>query len=189
MRDVTIQIESITAYSSSKYFEDDLQKGETKDAHERRRWREKAHVDDEGHVFIPGVSFKMALDEAAGKKNEKIKGKGNQTYTGLFKSGVAAMGELALGMHIDDMKAVSVFCSAQGVRGAGGGTRVMRWFPVVTTWKGTLEMRIFEDSIPEEVFERFFTDAGVVAGVGRGRPSTGCPMGNGRFKPVSFNWS
>lgn len=189
MRDVTIQIESITAYSSSKHFDEDFQKGEKPDEHDRRRWREKAHVDDEGRVFIPGVSFKMALDEAAGKKNEKIKGKGNQTYTGLFRSGVSAMGDVYLGVRIDDLKAISLYVSSTGERAGGGGKRVTRWFPFVPSWKGTLEMRVFDDSIPETVFEKFFADAGIVAGVGRGRPSTGCPVGNGRFKPVSFSWS
>lgn len=187
MRDVKIQIEGLTPYSAAQHFDDSLMKGETKDAHEKRRWREKAHADPDGNVYIPGVSFKLALDEAVSQANEKITGKGNQTYSGLFKSGVAAISDVFIGMKLDDLKSISIYAHANGKRGPG--TRVTRWFPFVPTWGGDLELRIFNDSIPEHVFERFFEQAGLVAGVGRGRPITGCPAGNGRFKAKSFVWS
>lgn len=187
MRDVRIKIEGLTPYSASKYFEPDIQKGESKDAHEKRRWREKAHVDESGVVYIPGVSFKMALDEAASLLNEKIPGKGNQTWTGQFATGVVAMNDVSLGVKLDDVKPIQIFAHANGKRGPG--TRVMRWFPYIPTWGGELELRVFNDTIPEDVFERFFEQAGLLSGVGRGRPITKSAAGNGRFRPVAFEWS
>jgi hypothetical protein len=187
MRQVTVKVEGITPYSASRFFEEALEKGETKDAHERRRWREKVHADEDGRVYIPGVAFKMCLDVAVSKANEKIKGKGQQTYTGLFKSSVTAMSDMRLGIKIDDMKAISIYANADGKRGSG--TRVTRWFPIIPNWGGMIEFGIFDDTIPPEKFEEFFTKAGLVAGVGRGRPETGCAVGNGRFKPLSFVWS
>ena len=187
MRDVIIKIEGLTPYSASKHVAESLLKGEKKDDHEKRRWREKMHADDQGNVFIPGVSFKLALDETASLLNEKIPGKGNQTYTGQFQTGVVAMGDLDLGIKSDSVKAISIFAHANGKRGPG--TRVTRWFPFIPTWGGDLHMRIFNDSLNEEVFERFFIQSGLLAGVGRGRPKTGSPAGNGRYRPVSFNWS
>lgn len=181
-----ITIKGLTSYSSSKHVVEDLLKGETKDEHEKRRWREKAHVDPDGTVFIPGVSFKAALDETASILNEKIKGKGNQTYSGQFRSGVVAMNDLSLGMNINAIKAISIFAHSNGKRGPG--TRVTRWFPYIPEWSGELHMRVFNDTLPEEVFERYFTNAGILAGVGRGRPITGCPAGNGRFQPTKFVW-
>lgn len=186
MRNVTIDLESLTPYSASRYFEDDLQKGETKSAHEQRRWREKLHFDDDGKVFIPGVSFKLSIDETAKLLNEKIKGKGNQTYTAIFQTGVAAINDVFLGVSKDQVKSIEIFANADGVRGSG--TRVMRTFPIIPHWKGSLEMCLFNDTLPEDIFERFLTQAGMLAGVGRGRPRTGCPAGNGRFKPVKFTW-
>ena len=44
------------------------------------------------------------------------------------------------------------------------------------------------EQLPQDVFERHFVQAGLLSGVGRGRPATGCPAGNGRFTPLSFNW-
>lgn len=187
MRDVRITIEGITPYSASRHFEDEILKGETKDSHEKRRWREKAHTDDNGMVYIPGVSFKMALDRTSSLLKEKIKGKGNQTYTGLFQSGIAAMSDVVLGINIKDVKAISLYCNADGKRGSG--TRVTRWFPYLPQWGGDLDMRIFNDTIPEDIFERYFEQSGLIAGVGRGRPETGCAAGNGRFKPTAFVWS
>lgn len=187
MRNVSIEIEGLTPYSPSKYFEPDVKKGETKDAHEKRRWREKAHVDELGFVYIPGVAFKLALDETAQLLNEKIPGKGNQTWSGQFATGVVAMSDVDIGVKIEDVKAIQIFAHANGKRGPG--TRVNRYFPIIPTWGGTLEMRIFNDTLPEDVFERFFTQAGHLAGVGRGRPITKSPAGNGRFKPLKFTWS
>ena len=187
MRDVTIEIESLTPYSSSRYLEQSLEKGETLDAHERRRWREKLHTDENGNVFVPGVAFKLALDEAAKLRNEKIKGKGNQTYTRIFTTGVSAISDLPLGINQGRVKSVTIPAHADGQRGSG--PRVPRIFPIIPTWGGKIEMRVFNDSLPEEIFERFFAEAGIFSGVGRGRPSMGCPMGLGRFKPVQFTWT
>lgn len=187
MRTVKVKVEGITPYSSSKNVEVELLKGETLDDHEKRRWREKAHVDVDGQVFIPGVSFKMALDETAALLNEKIKGKGNQTWTKVLSTGTVAMTDMFIGIHVDELKAKEIYCNSDGVRGSG--KRVYRWFPYTTSWNGEVEFQIFNDAITQDVFERFFTQAGLLAGVGRGRPIQKCPAGNGRFKPVSFTWA
>lgn len=190
MRDVTITIESMTPYSASKNvpaFDVAKLKGETRDDYEKRVWRDKAHVDEAGAVYIPGVSFKLAIDETAKILKERIPGKGNQEYGGVFATGVVAMGEVNLGIKKADLRSVEIFAHANGRRGPG--TRVPRFFPIVYQWSGTLAMRVFNDAIPADVFERFFEQAGLLAGVGRGRPITGSPAGNGRFRPVSFAWS
>lgn len=187
MREVIIAIKGMTPYSASKHVVEELMKGESKDAHEKRRWREKAHIDEHGEVYIPGVAFKLALDEAASLLNEKIPGKRNQTWTGQFATGVVAMGDVHLGIHIDNVTPVEIFAHANGKRGAG--TRVSRVFPFIPSWEGELTMRIFNDTLPPDVFERFFEQAGLLAGVGRGRPITKSPAGNGRFRPTNFVWS
>lgn len=187
MRDVTVRIKGLTPYSCSRPLTDTKERGESHDEFEKRIWREKAHYDANGNVFIPGVGFKLALDEAASLMKEKIKGKGNQTYTGLIRTGVVAMSDLYLGVKLDDLSAISIYANADGRRGSG--TRVLRYFPIVTSWEGEVEFRIFNDDLPQEVFERYLEQAGLLTGVGRGRPVTGCPAGNGRFQPVAFRWA
>lgn len=193
IRDVEITVEGITPYSPSRALsdEDGKQKSENWDDFEARTWRKKAHVtvDKSGAniMFIPGSAFKLSLDEAVQNINEKIPGKGNQTYTNVVKMGIAPMTDMNIGINLDGVMCEKVYCHSNGKRGPGG--RVMRWFPIVHEWGGTIQMRIFNDSLTQEKFEEFFHKAGLLAGVGRGRPSTGCPKGNGRYKPTRFIWS
>ena len=186
IRDVTITVDGITPYSQSAHPGEDKEKSETWDDYEARVWRKKAHTLPGGEMFIPGSAFKLCLDEAAQNLNEKIEGKGNQRWSGVFKMGIAPMSDMALGVNIDDCKYETVYCHANGRRMPG--PRVNRLFPILHRWGGRLTLRIFNDAITQEKFEEFFSKAGLIAGVGRGRPSTGCPNGLGRFRPVRFEW-
>jgi len=187
IRDVTVTVEGITPYSQSSHPGVDKEKSETWDDYEARVWRNKAHTRKDGSVFIPGSAFKLCIDEAASNLNEKIPGKGNQRWAGVFKMGLAPMGDMELGVNIADVKCETVYCHANGKRLPG--TRVNRIFPIFHVWGGDVTFRIFNDSITTEKFEEFFGKAGLLAGVGRGRPSTGCPNGLGRFRPTNFIWS
>lgn len=187
MRDVKIKIKGLTPYSASRPVELEKQKGESHEEFDKRVWRDKAHYNDAGQVFIPGVGFKLALDEVASLINEKIKGKGNQTYSGLIRTGVVAMSDMYLGVTKDKLKSITIFANLDGKR--GGGNRGNRVFPLVSSWEGEIEFRVFNDDLPPEVFERFMTQAGLLTGVGRGRPGKGCPAGNGRFQPLEFLWT
>ena len=187
MKDVIVTIKGITPYSASRNSGIEKPKDVSHEDHDKAHWREKAHYDKDGFVIIPGVGFKLALDAAVARLNEKIKGKGSQTYTGLFKSGVTAMSDLRLDLKKEDLKSITIYANLDGKR--GGGKRGNRVFPFVPTWGGTVEFRIFNAAISKDDFERFFTEAGLIAGVGRGRPSMGSPVGNGRFQPTEFKWS
>ncbi len=187
MRRVVVKVKGLTAYSSSRPLTEEKKKSESHDEFEKRIWPEKAHYNEEDEVYIPGVCFKLALDNTAKLIKEKIKGKGNQTYTGLFTSGVAPMGDMYLGIKKKQLKGISIFAHADGNRLSG--SRVTRFFPYITEWGGEIEFYLFNDDIPEEVFERYFKQSGLLGGVGRGRPNTGCPAGNGRYQPLEFKWS
>ncbi len=187
IRDVTVTLEGITPYSQSAHPGFEKEKSETWDDFEARAWRHKAHTRGDGSVFIPGAAFKLCIDEAAQNLNEKITGKGNQRWAGVFKMGLAPLTDMDLGVNIADTKFETVYCHANGKRMPG--TRVNRVFPFFPKWGGSVTFRIFNDSITQEKFEEFFAKAGLIAGVGRGRPSTGCPNGLGRFRPTRFQWS
>ena len=65
MKTCTATLRSVSPYSSSRPHVTEKLEKETPADFEKRTWREKLHVNDEGVVFIPGMSFKMALDKAA----------------------------------------------------------------------------------------------------------------------------
>jgi hypothetical protein len=186
MRMVTIEIESITPYSASRPVDIEKNKSEGHEEYDRRIWKEKAHCDSDGRVYIPGVSFKLALDEVASLLNEKVRGKGNQTYSKIVSTATVAMSDLFVGVKKDDLKSITIFANLDGKR--GGTVRGNRTFPIIPSWKGKVDFQIFNDELPAEVFERYLTQAGLLTGVGRGRPGMKAPAGNGRFKPVSFDW-
>ena len=188
MKDVTITIEGLTPLSFSRPVEATKERGQSWDEFEKTIWKRKAHADDNEVAFIPGNFFFNALADQAKAENEKIKGKGQQTYSGLFKRGIAAITDLSLGVKVDDMKAISLNCDSKGKRGGGNGM-VLRTFPIFTKWAGNLTFRIFDDNIPQDVFERYFSNSGLLQGVGRGRPAMGCAAGNGRYRPTSFKWA
>src|SRR6185437_8236395 len=147
IRDVLIEVVGITPYSPSRPVGEDKEKSEDWEDYEARLWRRKCHAEmtgDDGEVYIPGSSFKLCLDEAVKNLNEKIPGKGNQTYTNVIKMGIAPMSDVMLGIKKRDLKAEKVYCHANGVRGPG--TRVNRLFPTIHKWGGVITMRVFNDS-------------------------------------------
>lgn len=186
MRQVTVKVKGITPYSASRPLGIEKDKSEGHEEFDARMWRDKAHCDADGNVFIPGVCFKLALDEVASLLNEKIKGKGNQTYGKVISTATVAMSEMYLGIKKDKLNPIQIYANLDGKR--GGSTRGNRMFPIIPSWGGEVDFRIFNDELPKEVFERYITQAGLLIGVGRGRPGMKSPAGNGRFLPVSFTW-
>jgi hypothetical protein len=135
IRDVTVELVGITAYSASKTHDEEKSKSETWDTFEARIWQKKAHIRNDS-LYIPGVAFKLALDETAKLSNERIPGKGMQTFTLGFAAGVAAISDLDLKVKIEDVHPEQVYCHANGQRKPG--PRVNRLFPVLHKWSGSV---------------------------------------------------
>lgn len=158
--------------------------GEKNEAFEKRffeagLWKDHAHVDSDGSVYIPGIAFKKAMDSAAKLIKEKC-GKGQQEWTTHFKSGVMAAGNLALGVKRDKMAHKVIIMPTKM------GSAVACTLPHFETWGGTIEFAILDDMIEKEVFERYLSSAGLFVGVGCWRPEKGGM--NGRFTVKSVRW-
>lgn len=206
-------LQSLSPYSSSRVPPPGMEKAEKEsfDAYEERIWREKAHSDDKGHVYIPPMAFKFALIEAAKLLGEKIKGMGNATWTKRFTVGAHSLDPVYLYamkagktqpikkedldrevIHTnmqpilkDDLVYEWVYCNADGKR--GGSTRVYRCFPTMQHWSGVLKFELYDAKITKEVFERTIRECGNFVGVGRFR----CEKGGtyGRFGVQKITWS
>jgi len=86
-------LKSITPYSQSKHYDKNmvpkLQSGKESDSdYEHRTWRNRLHVTEDGHVYVPPTHFKKCLSVAAAYNPVKIPGVGNTKYTKHFVSGV-----------------------------------------------------------------------------------------------------
>jgi len=165
------KLKSVSPYSQSKYIDPaqwpKLDKELAKDW-EARLWRERCHYDEDGETFIPQMAFKNCLAEAAKYLSIQIPGKGKSTYTKHFEAGVLVFEPLMLGVHKDDVLHEWLFVPSDGR--PGGGSRVLKCFPLWPEWEGKVIFHVADDTITRDVFVTHLTQAGQFIGVGRFRP-------------------
>jgi hypothetical protein len=142
------------------------------------------HSDADGNVFIPPMSFKNCLSEAAKYKSTQIPGKGKSTYTKHIEAGVLCFSPLVLPVKAAGVSGEWLHVPSDGRR--GGTTRVEKCFPIIPSWEGIVEFLIVDDIITEEIFKTYLEDAGRFIGVGRFRPRNNGYYG--RFSVESIDW-
>ena len=191
MRIAEAELEGISPYSQSKHFEIPKlgratgAETESSSDYERRTWRERCHVDDSGHVFIPPMAFKNCLAEIARYLSVQIPGKGKSTYTKHFEAGIMVLDGLQLPVKKDEIEGEWLFVPASGRR--GDGKRVSKCFPLVRKWSGKVQFHVLDDVITAEIFERHLREAGNFIGIGRFRPRQNGYYG--RFSVKKIAWS
>jgi hypothetical protein len=179
-------MESVSPYSQSQYYQTERLERETPDDYEKRTWRDRISTNVDGYVFIQPMAFKKSLDAGAKFAGERIKGKGQATYSKRFLAGVLVVEPLVLPVKKTDVVGDWLFVPSDGV--SGSGKRVPKCFPVIPSWKGTVEYLILDDgTINEDVFERTHREAGTFVGIGRFRPERGGFYG--RYRATKFEWS
>ena len=185
MRVCTATLESMTPYSPSLPFKSERGDKESHNDFEKRCWREKAHANEKGEVFIPAMMLKYSVDEACKRLGLKVQGGKGATYTKYFQAGVYCFEGPLLGIKVDDLVGEWVYCHADGKRGSG--TRVMRCFPVIQQWKCDARFGVLDPKIPDDIFEQCLREAGLFVGLGRFRPQNQGYYG--RFKVTKTAWT
>lgn len=196
----TVQIKSVSAYSAGRYCAHEFPKleKEAADAHDRRTCRNRLHVVNgkrvdtgenatretynEGEVIIPPMAFKNCLSEAAKYANIKTEGKG--TFTKHFEAGILVCDGMRMGVKASQVPVVPVHVPSDGRR--GGTSRVMRYFPTLPEWGGTISVHILDPKITKEIFQQVFTEAGRFIGLGTHRPRNNGV--HGRFFATVTGW-
>lgn len=178
------ELESLSPYGQSKYYETPKKDGETSKDYEARTWRNRCHVDPDGFVFIPPMAFKNGIAEAAKYMSLQIPGKGKATYTKHFEAGVMVVEGVRLQVKKEDVDGLWLFVPASGRR--GDSKRVSKCFPHVQKWKGTVEFHILDETITEEVFAKHLEMMGKFIGIGFFRPRNNGYFG--RFKVNKIDW-
>jgi len=211
MYQVDFVIEGMAPYSQSRMHQLPQLEKESAADYDVRTWLDKATFVD-GQMHIPHMAVKQALDAVARYLSEKIKGKGNATYSKHFRSGVLLFDPLPLtsgGLPIlrdgtplvakdgspvmDDegqpalvhfIQPCVINANADGVRGSG--KRVMRRFPqIYPPWEAVGSLHVADYVITPELLARYLEAAGQFIGLGRFRPENG--GSNGRFKVTRFD--
>ena len=184
MKKAVCRLESLTPYSQSRYHGTPKLNKELPNAYEERTWRERLHIGADGHVFMPQMAFKNCIAEAAKYLSVQVPGKGKTTYTKHFEAGILVVEPLVLPDTKDDVAGEWYFVPSDGRR--GGGSRVLKCFPMIPKWEGTVEFHVLDDIITEDVFKYFLEQAGSLIGVGRFRPRNNGFYG--RFRVVKIDW-
>lgn len=192
VRTVTIGIQGDSAYSQGRKVraarapQQDFQK------HEEATWRERMHVNEDGHLVIPPMCMKNCLTEAAKFLSMKVPGKGNKTYGNIFESGIMCMHNSVVydsnkkPIVAADVDGEWLFVPSDGKK--GGGTRVDKCFPYIKQgWLAELELTVLNDMITPEIFETHLEAAGKFIGIGRFRPKNGGYYG--RFTALKIKWN
>jgi hypothetical protein len=184
MKTAKVKLKSISPYSQSRHYETEKLPKELAKDYEARTWRERLHVNDSGKVYIPPMSFKNCLSEAAKFLGIQIPGKGKSTYTKHFEAGVLVTDALTLDIKADEVKGEWLFVPSDGVRGSG--KRVNKCFPIIHEWAGEVTFFVLDETITEEVFTNHLQQAGAFVGIGRFRPRNNGFYG--RFQVESVKW-
>lgn len=184
MKRAICKLKSASPYSQSKYIQERKSKDETHADFEKRSWYQRCHWNEAGRMFIPPMSFKNCIAEAAKYKTIQIPGKGKSTYTKHFEAGVMVTQPLVLDVTRESVQHEWLHVPSDGRR--GGTTRVEKCFPMVPSWSGTVEFLILDEIITEEVFKEHLDDAGSFIGIGRFRPRNNGYYG--RFEVVEMVW-
>lgn len=184
MKTAIATIKGVSPYSQSKHYSTEKLPKELAKDYETRTWRDRLHATDDGTVFIPPMSFKNCLSEAAKFLSLQIPGKGKATYTKHFEAGVLVTDALHLDIKKDDVPGEWLFVPADGIRGSG--KRVEKCFPVIHQWNGDVTFHILDETITRDVFEHVLTQAGAFIGIGRFRPRNNGFYG--RFKLEGLSW-
>lgn len=180
-------LKSTAPYSQSRHYALDVPKNEkeTHQDYEERTWRNRVHANKDGHIFIPPMSFKNCISEAAKFLGIQIPGKGKSNYTKHFEAGIMMSQPLVLPNKKDAVDGEWYHVPADGRR--GGPKRVMKCFPVIPEWSGDVEFMVADETITKDVFLKHLKGAGAFIGIGRFRPRNNGYYG--RFEVMDLQWS
>ena len=184
MKRAIAKLKSVSPYSQSRVIESLKGDREKSADYEARTWKERCHKTTDGHIYIPPMAFANSLKEAAKYLSIQIQGQGKATYTKNFEAGVMVLEPLVLPNTISEVNGETYFVPSDGK--AGGGKRVMKTFPVIPSWSGTVEYVILDDIIGEDIFRRVLVASGTLIGIGRFRPRNRGYYG--RFSVESIEW-
>lgn len=186
IRHCIVQIEGDAAYTQSRQHETPKLDGELPKDYEIRTWMNKAHLTDDGDVYIPAMALSKCIKEAAQFMNKKIPGKRNETWTKHFGSGIHVMRPGVLKGSGKRIRCLVTSVPPDGK--PGGKARVTKMFPTVDDpWATEFEVQILDDLITPEIFSEVMHVAGTLIGIGTFRVRNNST--HGRFHAVGLQWT
>lgn len=186
MKTAVFVLRGISPLQFGRFHETAKLEKEKMDDYEIRTWKQKAHQDGTGNVFIPAIMIKNCLCAAAKYLGMQVYGKGKKTYGNIFKAGTLITEDGYIGKTIDDAQCLCVFGRAQGGK-RPDEPRVKKYFPTFDLgWEAKFTIQILDETITRDVFMSHLEEAGKFIGLGVFRPIQGGHYG--RFEVVKLDW-
>lgn len=185
MKTAIAKLQSVSPYSQSRHYTTEKLPKESARDYEARTWKDRAHVTQDGFIYVPPMAFKNCLSEIAKYLSVQIPGKGKATFTKHIEAGVLVTDPLVLPITKDELQGEWLFVPADGKR--GGGKRVEKCFPVIQSWSGEVTFHVLDETITRDVFKHHLEQAGAFIGIGRFRPRNNGYYG--RFRVDSMEWN
>jgi hypothetical protein len=163
-------LHSLTPYAQGRYHGTQKLPQELEQAYEERCVLHKLHT-AVGEIYVPPMAFKHCIESAARYTGDQIPGRGKERYTKHYVQGVLCPDPLMLGMKADTVRIEKVFTSTQPGKPNSG--RAWKWFPVIDSWSGVLQIIAVDDIFTPDVIERHLRIGGLITGIGVWRPERG----------------
>jgi hypothetical protein len=184
MKQAICKLRGITPVTFGKFHQTEKLPKELAGDFEQRTWREKLHVNNNNNVILPGTMFGNCIRESAKFMSIQIPGKGKATYTKHFEAGIIIKNDIVLPIKKEDVVGQPIHVPSDGR--PGGTTRVIKIFPRVDEWEGTLTVLIGDEIITADIFEQVLVNGGNLIGIGTWRPRKRGM--NGRFELIDMQW-
>jgi hypothetical protein len=185
MKTATVKFKSLSPISFGRFHGTEKLDKEGYDEYETRTWRNKVHSDKDGNVVITPFMIKNMISDVAKFLSVKIKGKGQQTYTKHFEAGIIVYENMPIGIKKENVDGQWMHVPSDGKR--GGSKRVMKCFPVIQEWEGTIDIQIVDETITQDVLLEHLTEAGKFIGLGSLRPRNNGIFGRFEVEILSFS--
>ena len=176
MKTYEVKLKSNSPIAFGRYYSPEVPKldRESSSDYEVRTWQNRAHVDNDGKVFLPALSIKNALFSAAKYSGKQIAGQGKKTYSQKMASGVLIVKNVPIADKTD-IKPLWLHVPSDGMK--GGSKRVMKCFPTVEAWEANVEILVLDEVITKEILKEFLIESGNYIGLGSLRVANGGILG------------
>ena len=176
MKIYSVKLKSNSQIAFGRFYTNEVPKldRESNSDYEVRTWKNRAHVDNDGKVFLPALSIKNALFSAAKYSGKQIQGQGKKTYSQKMASGVLIVKNVPIADQTE-LKGMWLHVPSDGMK--GGSKRVMKCFPIIEAWEAEVEVLVLDEIITADILKEFLIEAGNFIGLGSLRVSTGGILG------------
>lgn len=186
MKVATVHFESASPLCFGRFHNTPKLDREQPDVYEERTWRERLHYNNQdGSVYIPANAIRKCIQGAAKFLGMPVKGKGKNTYTKHFETGIMVLDPIILPVKKDDVTRLTLAVPSDGK--PGGTTRVTRHFPIIYKWEGQTDILIMDEIITQDVLLEHLYAAGQFIGLLTFRPRQ--REDKGRFGASIVNWA